>query len=72
MATWVHHDHGPAPSYSGFDEDRFPVWKRAFNAQTRHQQLDDDLFAGKSVVAVLTGVVTIGVLLAIVSVFIFT
>ena len=51
------------------DEDAYPVWKNAFDAQARHDQIDDDLLAGVSVAALLTAVVTMGVILGAVGVF---
>ena len=45
------------------DEDAYPVWKSSFDAQTRHDQVDEDLFAGISVAGLLTFIVTMGVIL---------
>ena len=45
------------------DEDAYPVWKKAFDARTRREQVDADLFAGRAVAGLLTAVVTFGVLL---------
>ena len=45
------------------DEDAYPVWKSSFDAQTRRDQVDEDLLAGRSVAGLLTAVITLGVLL---------
>ena len=45
------------------DEDAYPVWKSSFDAQTRRDQVDEDLLAGISVAGLLTALVTMGVLL---------
>ena len=50
------------------DEDAYPVWKSSFDAQTRHDQVDEDLLAGISVAGLLTAVVTFGVILGAVGV----
>ena len=50
------------------DEDAYPVWKSSFDAQTRHDQVDEDLFAGISVASLLTFIVTMGVILGAVGV----
>ena len=45
------------------DEDAYPVWKSSFDAQTRRDQVDEDLLAGISVAGLLTALVTMGVIL---------
>ena len=52
------------------DEDAYPEWKRRFSPEERRRMIDDDLMAGLSVPIVLWTVVAIGVVLAIVSVWI--
>lgn len=50
------------------DENAFPVWRDAFDADTRRQLVDEDLHAGRNVTAVLVTIVTGGLLLGITAV----
>jgi hypothetical protein len=45
------------------DENAFPVWRDAFDLDTRRKLVDEDLNAGRSVTAVLVTIVTGGLLL---------
>lgn len=54
----------------GVHAEDHPVWTSAFSDENRLGQLNDDLMAGRSVSAVLVMIVTMGLLLAVVSVFI--
>ena len=45
-----------------------PAWKAAFTEKTRDEQLDEDLFASKTVCGVLITIVSLGLLLGIVGV----
>lgn len=47
------------------DENAFPAWRDAFDPDTRRQLVDEDLTAGRSVVAVLVTIVAGGLLLGI-------
>lgn len=50
-------------------EDDYPRWKASFSTLQRKSMIDEDLWAGRSVSAVLASVVTIGVILALLTVF---
>ena len=52
----------------GFREDDYPGWKKAFDAETRRQLIEDDLAAGRSVSRVLLGIVVFGLILGVVAV----
>jgi hypothetical protein len=54
----------------GVHEEDHPVWTAAFSDENRLRQLNEDLLAGRSVSAVLVMIVTAGLLLAVVSVFV--
>ena len=45
MTSETPSDVGPEPR---LDEDAYPVWKSSFDAQTRRDQVDEDLPAGIS------------------------
>ncbi len=49
----------------GVNEQLHPVWTKAFNRENRAQQIEDDLFAGRSVSRVLTLLVSAGALLSL-------
>ena len=51
-----------------FNEDDYPTWKNAFSAKTRHQLIDEDLLAAKSVCGLLVAIVASGLLLGITAV----
>ena len=51
-----------------FDENSFPLFKASFTDELRHQLIDDDLMAGRSVSGVLIAIVTMGLLIGIVAV----
>jgi len=51
-----------------FNEDDYAAWKRCFSPAQRQQLIDDDLFAARSVPLVLAAIVGVGVILAILSV----
>lgn len=40
-----------------------PVWSRSFNDRTKLCQMEEDLFAGRSVSAVLVAIVSFGLVL---------
>lgn len=48
--------------------ERHPVWSGAFDPVVRAQQLDEDLFASRSVSGVLIAIVTGGMLLGVLGV----
>ena len=62
----VPHDHQNSVSAS----NDCSVWEQVFDAETRKRLLSDDLFAGKSVSAVLTSIVALGVVLSFLTLFI--
>ena len=66
MTSETPRDVGPE---TRLDEDAYPVWKKSFDAQTRHDQIDEDLLAGRSVAGLLTVLVTMGVILGAMGVF---
>lgn len=47
------------------DENAFPVWRDAFDTETRRKLIDEDLNAGRSVTAVLVTIVVGGLLLGV-------
>lgn len=49
-------------------EEKYPLWKDSFPDEVRQQMLHDDILAGESVSMVLFTLITIGLVLAIVSV----
>lgn len=51
-----------------FDEDKYPVWKNAFDAQTRHHLMDEDMHAGRNVGGILFILIGIGIVLGLVGV----
>jgi hypothetical protein len=51
-----------------YNEDAFVEWKRCFSAAERRKLIDEDLLAGRSVPLVLAAIVGIGLILAVVSV----
>ena len=54
----------------GVHDEEHPVWAASFDDEVRLRQLQDDLRAGKSVSGVLVTIVSVGLVLAIVSVLI--
>jgi len=48
----------------GVDEQHHPVWSTKFNRQLRSEQIEDDLFAGRTVSRLLTIIVAAGALLS--------
>lgn len=61
MSTIPHHDDLG---------DEHSVWMHAFDAKTRRQLLNEDQVAGYTAAGILTTIVTLGLLLAILAVFI--
>ena len=51
-----------------FNEDAYPAWKNSFSAKTRHDLIDEDLFAAKSVCGLLIAIIAGGVLLGFIGV----
>jgi len=51
-----------------FNEDHYVGWKRCFSPAERRRLIDEDLLAGRSVPLLLAAIVGIGVILAILSV----
>ena len=68
MTSETPSDAFPAGPDTRLDEDAYPVWKESFDAQTRRDQVDEDLLAGRSVAGLLTVVVTMGVILGAIGV----
>ena len=58
--TIVSHEDDPADQYS--------VWTHVFDSETRRQLIEEDRLAGYIVVGILSGLVTVGLLMAIFSV----
>lgn len=58
----------PSESRTRFNEENYPLWKQMFPAELRQEMIADDLLAGRSVSLVLGTLITIGLVLAIVSV----
>lgn len=59
-----------SPLMAKIDQTAHPVWADRFNEELRQSQLEDDLFAGKSVTGVLFAVVLGGTLLMVATVLI--
>ena len=51
-----------------FNQDRDIEWTRCFSPEERQRLIDEDLLAGRSVPMILSTIVGIGILLAILSV----
>jgi len=60
---------GPLGHHVRFREDAYPLWRDSFSDEDRAQMVKDDLLAGESVSLVLMAVVTFGLVLGAVSVF---
>jgi len=52
-----------------YDDKAFPVWNASFDRSVRSDMIKDDLWAGRSIAALLATLVTIGVILALVTVY---
>ena len=51
-----------------YDDKAFPVWNASFDRSVRTDMIQDDLWAGRSIAMLLAALVTIGVILALVTV----
>ena len=51
-----------------YDDKAFPVWNASFDRSVRADMIQDDLWAGRSIAMLLAALVTIGVILALVTV----
>ncbi len=51
-----------------YDDKTFPVWNASFDRAVRTEMIEDDLWAGRSIALLLAALVTIGVMLALVTV----
>ena len=51
-----------------YDDKPFPVWNASFDRAVRTEMIEDDLLAGRSIALLLAALVTIGVMLALVTV----
>jgi hypothetical protein len=58
----------PATADHRLDESAYPGWRDRFSARNRRRMIDDDLKAGYSVPILLASVVSIGVMMAIITV----
>ena len=52
-----------------YDDKAFPVWTASFDRSVRTDMIKDDLWAGRSIALLLSALVTIGVILALVTVY---
>jgi hypothetical protein len=52
-----------------YDDKAFPVWNASFDRSVRSDMIKDDLWAGRSIAMLLAALVTIGVILALVTVY---
>lgn len=52
-----------------YDDKTFPVWNSSFDRSARSEMIQDDLWAGRSIAMLLAALVTIGVVLALTTVF---
>jgi hypothetical protein len=52
-----------------YDEQAFPVWNGSFDRADRTEMIRDDLWAGRSIALLLAALVTIGVILALLTVY---
>jgi hypothetical protein len=52
-----------------YDDKAFPVWNASFDRSARSDMIKDDLWAGRSIAMLLAALVTIGVILALVTVY---
>ena len=51
-----------------YDDKAFPVWNASFDRTARTDMIRDDLWAGRSIAMLLAALVTIGVILALITV----
>ena len=51
-----------------YDDKAFPVWNASFDRAVRTEMIEDDLWAGRSIAMLLAALVTVGVVLALVTV----
>ena len=52
-----------------YDDKAFPVWNASFDRSVLTDMIKDDLWAGRSIALLLSALVTIGVILALVTVY---
>jgi hypothetical protein len=52
-----------------YDDKAFPVWNASFDRAVRTDMIRDDLWAGRSIALLLAALVTIGVILALLTVY---
>ena len=52
-----------------YDDKAFPVWNASFDRSVRTDMIKDDLWAGRSIAMLLSALVTIGVILALATVY---
>ena len=60
--------HGMMGKPAQFNEDAYPLWKQKFDPESGRQMIEEDLFAGESVVTEMMGVILVGVTMAVISV----
>lgn len=52
-----------------YDDKAFQVWNASFDRSARSDMIQDDLWAGRSIALLLAALVTIGVILALLTVY---
>ena len=57
--------------YEAFvNTDEYPRWRESFSKEQREEMMEEDMFVGKTVTRLLTGVVLVGLALAFLGVWV--